>query len=291
VSLYGQEPEATLLSSYLSLLDHRSVIDVGAERGAFVEQMLSAESDVVHIIEPDPTNVAFLRERFANEARVTIHPYAASDADRQLELHTSVSPDGSPVTFGHTVLSRPDTDQIAWKGTVEVTARSLESLLSAGEIPARVGVLKIDTEGHDLAVVAGMGDLDSDVVMVEHWSNLPHALGTCPWSAEEMLAELRPRGFSDFAFIVHRGAFVTLQWNDFSVMEGDMGNLVFLHARVGERLLPATLDFAASLTTSAAEVGELYVAAANERLAVIKDLESRSLMRRVLGDRVRGPRG
>lgn len=288
MSLYAQEPEVRLLGAFLSRLDHRSVIDVGAERGTFAEQMLLAGSEVVHVIEPEPENAAFLRQRFAGEARVTVHQYAVSNADGQLELHRSVSPDGAPVTFGHTVLSRPDTDEIAWRGTVTATARSLASLVSAGEIPARVGVLKIDTEGHDLAVVVGMGDLESDVVMVEHWTDLPRALGPCPWSAEELFAELSPRGFSEYAFIVHRGAFVFLQWKDSAVPTGYMGNLVFLHARVLERLLPATLELASSLAKSAVEVGEVYVTAANERLAVIEELgRPRSVVRHALGRRLR----
>lgn len=262
-----------LLGAYLPHLDHRSVIDVGAERGAFAEELLRAGSEIVHAIEPEPANASFLRQRFSSDTGVTVHEYAASNADGQLQLHTSVGPDGASVTFGHTVLERPDTDEIAWDGTIAVTARSLASLVDAGELPARVGILKVDTEGHDLAVVAGMGDLECDVVMVEHWSDLPHSLGPCPWSADDMLSELRPRGFSDFAFIVHRGEFVLLQWDDSDIPRGSVGNLVFLHSRVLERLLPATLELASSLAKKAVGVGEMYADAARQRLAVIGELE------------------
>ena len=271
--LYGQEPETWLLGAYLTRLDHRSVIDVGAERGAFADEMVRAGSEVVHVIEPEPENAAFLRQRFSDHVGITVHEFAVSNADGQLELHMSVNPDGAQATFGHTVLKRPDTDEIAWQRSVPVTARSLASLLDTGEIPARVGILKVDTEGHDFAVVSGMGDLEPDVVMVEHWTDLPHSLGPCPWSAEDMLSELRPRGFSHFAFIVHREEFVILQWDDGEVPRGHMGNLVFLHARVLERLLPATLELASSLAKSAVEVGEMYAGAAKDRLAVINELE------------------
>jgi predicted rRNA methylase YqxC with S4 and FtsJ domains len=46
VDLYGQEPEARLLGAFLSRLDNRTVIDVGAERGAFAQQMLTAPAAV-----------------------------------------------------------------------------------------------------------------------------------------------------------------------------------------------------------------------------------------------------
>ena len=42
MTLYGQEPEAQLLAAFIRRLDHKEVIDVGAERGAFTEQMLVA---------------------------------------------------------------------------------------------------------------------------------------------------------------------------------------------------------------------------------------------------------
>jgi FkbM family methyltransferase len=249
--------------------------------------MLRAGSDVIHVIEPEPENAAFLRQRFADEAQVTVHQYAVSHTDGQLQLHISIRPDGTPVTYGHTVLRRPGSDEIAWKGAVEVTARSLGSLVSTGEIPARVGVLKIDTEGHDHAVVSGMGNLDSDVVMVEHWTDLPYALGPCPWTVENLLDALRPRGFSEYALIVHRGVFVTLQWKDGAIPSGYMGNLVFLHDRVVDRLLPATMELASSLTKIAVEAGEEFMKVANDRIAVINEVSRSRLGRRVLA-RTRG---
>ena len=272
MSLYGQEPEARLLGAFLSHLDHRAVIDVGAERGAFAEEMLRAGSDAVHVLEPEPGNAASLRQRFSDDPRVTVHECAVSSSDGELQLHRSVSPRGRSVTCGHTVLERPDTDEIAWRGTFEVKARSLASLVDNGEIPTRVGILKIDTEGHDHAVVSGMGDLECDVVMVEHWTDLPHLLGRCPWTVEDMLSQLRPRGFDHFAFITHRRDFAVLQWDDGEVSRGHMGNLVFLHSRVLERLLPPTLELASSLAKSTAELGELYWHAARERLALIRVL-------------------
>jgi FkbM family methyltransferase len=273
MSLYGQEPEAKLLAAFLSGLDHRSIIDVGAERGVFVEEMLRAGADKIYAFEPEPANAGVLRERFDGDARVTVHEYAISSADGSLELHRSSTPSGEAVTFGHTLLERPETDEIAWHDSVEVSGRSLASLVAGGELPPRIGILKVDTEGHDLAVIEGMGDLDCDVVMVEHWSELPHSLGPCPWTAGEMVSALAPRGFSHYAFVAHRGEFVVLQWDDATVQTGHMGNLVFLHDRMLSRLLPAVLECASSLAMNAVELGERQAAAARERIAVIEDLD------------------
>lgn len=274
VGLYGQEPEAGLLAAFISRLENRSVIDVGAERGSFIDAMLEAGSDLVHAIEPEPKNVAFLRKRFGSDERVTIHAVAASDGNATLELHLAVDSEGRPATFGHTVLDRPDTEEIAWPKSVTVGARSLSSLVAEGEVPSRIGVLKVDTEGHDLAVIAGMGALLCDVVMVEHWIDLPHSLGQCPWMVDDMVEVLGAKGFSHFAFIVHRGEFVTLQWDDGSLSPGAMGNLIFIHDRVLGDLLPEVIHHASSLSQAAVELAVSHTSAAEERLALIDELSA-----------------
>ncbi len=261
-----------LLSAFLSRLENRAVIDVGGERGAFADAMVRAGSDAVHVLEPEPENATALRRHFADDPRVTVHEFAVGAADGELRLHRSIAPDGTPVTFGHTVLERLDTDEIAWREAIPVRARSLASLVDAREIPARVGILKVDTEGHDLAVIAGMGGLEADVVMAEFWADLPRSLGPCPWTVDDLLEELRPRGFVEYALIAHRGEFVVLQWNDARIPPGHMGNLVFVHGRVVDRLAPALLELASTLASRCVDVGEMYSHAAWERLAVIEDL-------------------
>ncbi len=273
VDLYFQQPEVHLLAALLARLDHHSVIDVGAERGAFVESLLRAGSTEVHAIEPEPANVDVLRRQFQGDPRVSVHEYAITDVDGPVDLHKSVRPSGEPLPYGHTLLERPDADEIAWRETVSVTGRSLASLVAAGEIPARAGILKVDTEGSDLAVISGMGELVCDVVMIEHWSDLPHSLGRCPWTIGDVKNVLLPGGFSQFAFLEHRGDFAVMKWNDGTVATGLMGNLVFVHDRVLAALMPVLFECALAIGEASVEVGERYAAAAYARLEVIEQLE------------------
>jgi FkbM family methyltransferase len=273
MDIYGQDAELRLLRSLLVHLDGRTMIDVGAEQGGLAEQMLQAGVENLYALDPHPDNASALRVRFADDPRVTIYERAVSESDGNSDLHVSTSPDGTPLPFGHTLLERDDTDEIAWTSIVPVIRRSLQSLVSAGEIPGSVGILKIDTEGHDLAVVRGMGVLEPDVVMVEHWTDLPSGLGICPWTTKAMIQELRPRGFTHFAFILHRGEFVTLKWDNGDVDRGAMGNLVFIHDRVLERLLPDLLDCASWLAEESVRVGQMYMKAAGDRLVLTDELE------------------
>jgi FkbM family methyltransferase len=272
--LYGQGEEVRLLAALLPHLENRSLIDVGAERGGFAQAMLDGGIERLYAFEPEPENVTELRSRFADDPRVVIDSHALSNKNGRRELRRSRDPTGARITFGHTFLERPDSAEIAWGDPVSVEARTLGSLVRSGVIPRHVGILKVDTEGHDLAVIEGMGELDCDVVMVEHWLDLPNSLGPCPWRPEQIDSALKPRGFAHFAFVHHRAEFVILKWDDHEVEPGYMGNLVFLH----ERLLPEAalgiLDSATRLAVAAAEVGEMYMRVARRRLAIIEHLRA-----------------
>lgn len=272
VDAYGQEPETRFLSRIVPRLEEPSAIDVGAERGAFVAALLEGGATSVHAFEPEPRNVDALRARFQSDARVALHDIAVSDADHELTLRLSKDLAGVPLSFGHTVLDRPDTDQIAWDRSIRVEARSLGSLVETGELPSRVGIVKVDTEGHDLAVVVGMGALECDVLMVEHWVDLPHSLGPCPWTLDEMAAAAEEHGFSHFAFLHHRDELTILEWDEAHAPSGSMGNLVFLNDRVADSLYPVALEISSSLALDVLAAAEARAAVNAERLAVIEDL-------------------
>lgn len=292
VDLHGQEPEAALLAAFVTCLPVQTVVDVGAERGAFTQAMLRAGSKSIHAIEPEPANVEALRARFGDDSAVTIHPIALGERDGTLTLHRSTTPSGDAIPFGHTVLDRVATDEIAWTDAVTAPARTLASLVESGELPARVGILKVDTEGFDLKVVSAMGELDPDVVMVEHWSDLPHSLGLCPWTTDEIRGVLEARGFSHFACFAHLGELTILKWMDGTIPSGSFGNLVFMHDRVVADLLPDVLAVASSLAQAAVELAEARAAAAAERLEVIEDLSrERSTLEAVAAERLRAIEG
>jgi FkbM family methyltransferase len=287
MDLYGQDAEYDLLARVLTQLSNRSVLDIGAEKGGFTEAMLAAGCMDIHAFEPEPRNAEGLRELFGGVAAVTIHECAIGDADASSELHVSSSPDGEPVTFGHSLAEHADAEDIVWRDRIPTQVRSLGSLVEAGEIPQRVGIVKIDTEGNDLAVVGGLGELDCDVIMTEHWVELPRSLGRCPWTVETLLAALAGRGFRDYAFFVHRGAATIVQWNDATVPPGFSGNLVFLHERVRTDLLPLVLESASTLARQTAEAVDKQLSAlqlidqerqlqtivAQERVALIESVE------------------
>ena len=243
MDLYGRDAELSLLQVLTARLDHRSMIDVGASEGTLAAAMLRAGLEDLYIFDPHPDNTAALRARFAADTRVSVYEHAIGDTDADSAEHRMAVPH-----------------------------RSLGSLVDTGDIPKRVGILKLDTEGHELSVVNGMGALEPEVVMVEHWTDLPDSLSVCPWTTAEMVAALCDRGFSHFVFVIHRREFVILKWDDGEVESGVAGSLIFLSDRLLPRVLPDVLDCAGRLAEKAVRVGQEYMRAADDSTALVEEL-------------------
>jgi FkbM family methyltransferase len=287
VNLYGQEAEVRLLAQSLSTLSTRTVIDVGAERGDFTQAMLAAGADHIHACEPAPRNIEFLRERFRGDSRVTIHTCALSGEDGELELRLPAD--------------LPQSSRMAGADTFRVGARSLASLVAAAELPACVGILRIDANEQELAIIGALGDLDCDVLMTAHWDELPDRRSRSAWTAVEIGDALAPRGFNHFAYFVHRGDWTLVQWDDGHTPVSAGGNLVFVSDRVLSDLLPYVLASASALASEVVEAAErrlatmydidrereVQAAAAHERLAVIETLErEREVQATAAGERL-----
>ena len=148
--------------------------------------------------------------------------------------------------------------------------RSLDSLCAAGEIPGRVGLLKIDAEGADPDVLRGAASITADILMVEFWGDLPDTLGPCPFDLEELRALVEPLGPRRFLFVRHGRRHVSVgRWDTADPAEGEWGNLVFMAdplVEAAEAALPA-LDRA--LRKRSERITAEQERAAGERLELI----------------------
>src|SRR5262249_48648426 len=117
---------------------------------------------------------------------------------------------------------------------VTVPVVSLGTLVERGEIPGQVGFLKVDTEGHDLAVLRGLGALACEGIGVEFWCE-GHALGRSPSAPGAMVRLLAERGYPHYAVVRHRGAKTDVIRSTLDGVGGaDWGNLIFFRADQAE---------------------------------------------------------
>ncbi|MEM9023806.1 MAG: FkbM family methyltransferase [Bacteroidota bacterium] len=122
----------------------RISLDIGVLWGAYTLEM-QRHSKAVVCFEPNPEMVAFLQRAYANDP-VTIHHVAASDAEATVTLRIPRQNPGNATIEGHNPLAQQQDIQVVEVQTTPIDRFDLEP----------VGFIKIDVEGHELAVLHGM---------------------------------------------------------------------------------------------------------------------------------------
>jgi FkbM family methyltransferase len=189
---YRQDIEFGVLLSIFGRLKSRTVIDVGGEHGSFIRAFLDAGAEAVHAFEPFPGHMAGLREKFGADLRVKLHEIALSDHDGSATLKISTLPDGQPCDYHHSLLSFRPTTVARWDSEIPVACARIDSLIGQGLLPSRAGILKIDTEGNDFAILSCLGPCRADAILLEFWEDLPEVYGKCPYTIADLKCLLRP---------------------------------------------------------------------------------------------------
>lgn len=158
------------------------VVDVGANRGQYASALRRA-GYAGHIVsfEPVPETFAQLRDAAAGDPRWTAHAYALGREDGETELHVVPGTLSSalPATrFGarrYERLRRPRTETVP----VRRLDGLLDEVLPPGDARSRP-YLKLDTQGFDLEVFAGLGErardfvaMQSEVALVRIYEGMP----------------------------------------------------------------------------------------------------------------------
>lgn len=125
-------------------------VDVGANRGLYTLALMRAVGRNGHVIaiEPYPPNAEALSRAFGRVRRVRVVPAAASDHEGHGDLNVPVV-EGTPI---HALASLEG----SFNGesmSPTVPLRRLDDLV--GSFTHAVSFVKIDTEGHELAVLRG----------------------------------------------------------------------------------------------------------------------------------------
>lgn len=159
----------------ITTLRGMTVLEVGANIGTETVSLLKRHgAECVMAFEPDAENVRFLRANLALNGmhdRAEVHEMALSDVDATLLLESSAENWGD-----HRIrvadVHGPDLRNERGRPTVEVAARSIDSLAGSGELDLdAVGLVWMDAQGHEGHVLAGGLRLASAAipVLTEYW--------------------------------------------------------------------------------------------------------------------------
>lgn len=151
---FGLSGEAALLKALRAAWGEKRpvVLDVGANEGHYAALVLQhCPQAAVHAFEPHPATFSRLQQR-AQALGFTANNRACGSAPGTLTLHDYADREGS----GHASLYAGVFNRLhrAPAATHEVGVDTIDNVMEADGI-AHVDLLKIDTEGHELAVIDG----------------------------------------------------------------------------------------------------------------------------------------
>jgi FkbM family methyltransferase len=197
----ADDPEFLLLAFLYSALPSRIAIDVGANEGR-LSKLLLETGYRVFAFEPYPPVLEKLRENLGENPEMTIFDCALGSRDTKLSLHIATVAKNVSIGDGSLYNTfRPHfvSEGVEFASQIEVNVRTLSSLFAEGALPKAISLLKIDTEGFDLEVIRGMGDLRPAVVQAEFWGDdflfVRYEGETRPASSREIVSEMRSRGY------------------------------------------------------------------------------------------------
>jgi FkbM family methyltransferase len=160
LSRANYEPEMELLD--LLCDRNRPGIDIGAKVGMYTYRIRRHSSEVI-AFEPIPMLNQMLRAVFQGK-RARIEPYAVSNRRGTAILRLPYDHEGKG-KYGYSTIepaNRFDPSTIARTDTIEVETRRIDDYELAD-----VGFIKIDVEGHELAVLEG-----AEATLARHTPNL-----------------------------------------------------------------------------------------------------------------------
>jgi FkbM family methyltransferase len=225
-----ENPDVGLLAHLRDSLLRPVALDIGANLGQVSERLL-ARGYEVFAFEPYPETFAQLTQRFKQHQKFHAFELAIGPKDCEMDLHLAADLTTEKTwprsNLFHSLVTHAMPEKLEFTRQVPVRVRSIESLVHAQEVPAEISLVKIDTEGFDLAVMQGMGDLAPDVVMAEFWDR-EMVFGGATGRLESMVEHMRGRGYS-WHIVIYRldGKPISYYCNCPSSVAGSWGNVVF----------------------------------------------------------------
>jgi FkbM family methyltransferase len=135
----------------------RTIVDVGANRGQFALFARHAFPEArILSFEPLSSPRAVFVKLFCDDRLVTLYPFALGSRSARTTIHIAADDDSSSLLpVGQEQMNAFGTRVV---GTENVQVARLDQLLASAPLAAPA-LLKIDTQGYELQVLEGCGDL------------------------------------------------------------------------------------------------------------------------------------
>lgn len=154
---YGAATIALEVDLLLGLLTHppKLAIDIGGNVGHYAAELRRRKPELeIHVFEPSAENVAKLTARFESDSLTKLVPCAVSDSVGNATLFSDKAGSG----LGSLTKRRLDHFNITFDVAETVNTIRFEDYWTDQLQSRRIDLVKIDVEGHELAVLKGFGE-------------------------------------------------------------------------------------------------------------------------------------
>ena len=201
-------PEIGLMTYLYSYLPSRVALDVGANVGEISESLLKCGYEV-YAFEPYLPVFEKLQTSLRHYPEFHALNLAIGSEDKTMQLHiasdlSETAKHGNPSRF-NSLVPHAMLEDLKFADSIQVQVRSLASLHQSSEIPAQIGLVKIDTEGFDIEVIQGMADHKYPVLITEFWDT-KHAFAQSPNvqnRLEDLVSKMKQRQYHWY-IVIHR---------------------------------------------------------------------------------------
>ena len=267
--LYAQETEFALLAALMPVLKAKTFLDIGAEKGTFAKFLLE-RGFTGAMFEPFPGHQPALAA-LAADSGAKFFPCAIDKIDRTAQFHIACDENHQTVDYYHSLLKIEHDDRVHHEKVIDVPCRSLSSLAAAGEIPTKIGILKTDTEGNDLAVMQGLGPVQAEVLICEFFTEGLYG-GWEEAHPRGLIARAEQLGFSQYIAIKRWAGQELVSLKPAVFLPKQWGNLMFMRLRVFKDAAEPLQKLVAASEQRLFEAVNANTKAAVEKEAVIQQL-------------------
>jgi FkbM family methyltransferase len=233
----GQDAELDMLRALAPSLISKSFVDVGAEKGSVARALFDCGLSGV-LFEPLARHLTDLQE-LVRERTGAVYPWAIAEGDGTREFFIATDPQGNELDHFHSLERATGQSVFDHKKSSRVVCRSLGSLVAEGVLARDIGILKIDTEGGDLAVLRGLGVMSPELIVCEFFTDGLYE-GWSDAAPERVIEYLRERGYQRFVAFKRTKRLETCVAGPCGFQPRQWGNLFFfsddLFIRVSQKL-------------------------------------------------------
>ena len=157
------DSEVTALWGFLET-PPRICIDIGGNVGNFTASLRLRNADcLIHVFEPSRVNVETLKQRFSDDTKIYVVPFALSDFDGNSKLYFD-NP-GSPLAS----LTKRKLDHFAidFNQVEEIKTVRFENYWITELQRQTLDIVKLDIEGHELDALRGFGECLKSVRVIQ----------------------------------------------------------------------------------------------------------------------------